>query len=165
VALPFRAETFVGVADFWLHRNAVWVEVSTCCLGAGGLDREGQDLDMFPPSTPAGGCIYYMSSAFIGRRYYAGVQAADEQTCPHGQRRGADLAEYLPDLELRAAIVRGVILQVGVHGRRIGLVPRVSPLKTVGSRPALLEVRGVMAGTPHHNQVVRRSSDSSWGVR
>lgn len=144
---PFRAGLFGTGANFAVRREAALQTGGfDPLLGAGGVGRGGEDLDMFLRLVLAGKRITYLPSALVWHQHRVGLQALSEQVYSYGHGLGAYLAKHMSNPGLRAGL-RGH--GFGESRSALGRARAASEFSHLGlaaRRLALTEMRGLMTG-------------------
>ena len=159
---PFKAGIFGTGANFAVRRNAI-VRLGgfDTLLGAGAPSRGGEDLDIFVRLILAGGRICYLPSAVVWHRHRSGSDALIEQIYSYGHGLGAYVAKYLPNRDLRHALAAHGLNQASGLLGRMRRASQVSQTRSGGTRLALAEAMGVIAGALCYRRAVRRASRST----
>lgn len=156
---PLSAGVFGTGANFAVRRDAIReMGGFDPLLGAGAPGRGGEDLDMFLRLILAGGRICYLPAAFVWHRHRSDTQALGEQTYSYGHGLGAYIAKHLSNRDLRRALVRHGVPQVGILRARMRQASRDSQIGPGGAKLAITEARGVAAGLLSYHRAARRSS-------
>lgn len=144
---PFRAGIFGTGANFAVRREAALrLGGFDPLLGAGGVGRGGEDLDMFLRLVLAGGRIAYMPSALVWHRHRTDLEALSEQVYSYGHGLGAYLAKHLTNPDLRAALRGHGLRESRSTLARVRDASDFSDLGSAARRLALTELRGLVTG-------------------
>lgn len=163
---PFTAGMFGTGANCAFRRSiALQVGGFDPLLGAGGARRGGADLDMFVRILLADGRISYLPSALIWHRHRSDTRALAKQIYAYGHGLGAYLAKYLPEPELRAALLRHGLRHAALALSRQRRASQASQAGIEGGRLALYEIFGIMPGALRYWLAARRPARSTSGTR
>jgi GT2 family glycosyltransferase len=144
---PFAAGVFGRGANFALRRSGVsTVGGFDPLLGAGSPGRGGEDLDMFLRVILAGGRIDYVPSALVWHRHRPDATALSEQLYAYGHGLGAYVAKHQHSRDLQVALLSHGIKHAWSLIRLMRVASRESQLGSRGSRLAVNELRGMLAG-------------------
>jgi GT2 family glycosyltransferase len=156
---PFCAGIFGTGANFAVRRAHVTsLGGFDTLLGVGAPGLGGEDLDMFLRLILAGGRICYLPSAFVWHRHRSDPDALGDQIYSYGHGLGAYLAKHSRNRELRVALVRHGLAQIGVIIGRMRKASRSSQLWSGSAGLGITETRGVIAGALKYRRAARRAS-------
>lgn len=156
---PFQAGIFGAGANFAVRRQAVLdVGGFDPMLGAGGLGRGGEDLDMFLRLILAGGRIDYVPSAIVFHRHRPDMQSLREQLYCYGHGLGAYLAKHMGNRDLRTALRSHALHQSKLTLGRIREASKVSQVHGKARSLVLAEMRGLMTGAVRYRRAMRPTS-------
>lgn len=159
---PFRAGVFGTGANLAVRRSALGpVGVFDALLGAGGPCRGGEDLDMFLRIILAGGRICYLPSAMVWHLYHDDTLPLGQEIYSYGHGLGAYLAKHLPNPQMRAALVRQGLRQVGVVLTRMRRAAQAGRPREGSRRLVLNQAEGVVIGALRYYRAARRVNGSS----
>jgi len=162
---PFRAGIFGTGANFAVRRDLVTsVGGFDPLLGAGAPGLGGEDLDMFLRLILAGGRICYLPSALVWHSHRSDPDALGDQIYSYGHGLGAYLAKHSRNRQLRAALLRHGLAQVGVVIGRMWHASRSSELSRRSAGLGMTEIRGVIAGALAYWRAARRRARLSTDV-
>lgn len=144
---PFKAGIFGTGANFAVRRDVVdHLGGFDPLLGAGGLGRGGEDLDMFLRIILAGGRLCYLPAALVWHQHRADESELAEQVYSYGHGLGAYLAKRLLTHEMPIATLARSLAQSKVMARHMREASNASQMKTRGRRLAANEAWGILAG-------------------
>ncbi len=156
---PFCAGVFGTGANFAVRRGTVTsVGGFDTLLGAGAPGLGGEDLDMFLRLILAGGRICYLPSACVWHRHRSDPDALSDQIYSYGHGLGAYLAKHSQTRQLRVALVKHGLAQVGVMIGRMRRASRSSRPRPVRVGLGITEARGVVAGALTYRRARRQAS-------
>ena len=160
---PFCAGVFGTGANFAVRRGPVMsLGGFDTLLGAGAPGLGGEDLDMFLRLILASGRICYLPSAFVWHRHRSDPDALSEQIYSYGHGLGAYLAKHSHNRQLRVALLRHGLPQIGVMIGRMRQASVTSQLR-FSPRLGITEIRGVMAGAVAYRRAARQAARLSTG--
>lgn len=157
---PFTAGIFGTGANFAVRRQAA-LDLGSfdVLLGAGGLGRGGEDLDMFLRLVLAGGRICYIPSALVWHQHRSDTGALAEQIYSYGYGLGAYLAKHLLNRNFSVSfLMRGFTGKAVDTSHRMQSAAKSSQLNGQARQLALRESAGVAAGALRYYRATRRSS-------
>lgn len=157
---PFTAGIFGTGANFAVKRQAV-AELGGFddLLGAGGLGRGGEDLDIFLRLILAGGRICYVPSALVWHQHRSETGALAEQIYSYGHGLGAYLAKHLLNRNFSVPfLMRGSTGKAIDTSNRMRSAAKSSQLSGQARQLALRESAGVAAGALRYYRARRRSA-------
>lgn len=144
---PFAAGLFGRGANMAVWRIAALKAGGfDTLLGAGGLCRGGEDLDMFVRLILDGGRICYMPSAVIWHRHREDAGALKQAVYVYGYGLGAYLSKHLSRRELRKGLLASAARLPGPQVARMKSASRTSQMGARSARLAVSETWGLLAG-------------------
>jgi GT2 family glycosyltransferase len=154
---PFEAGLFGRGANMAVRRAAA-LEIGGFdpLLGAGGLCRGGEDLDLFVRMILAGGRLCYMPAALIWHRHRESADALGEVVYGYGYGLGAYLSKHLSDRRLRRGLLAKAARLPAPHVARMKSASDSSQLRTRSARLALAEGYGMLAGATRYRLLARQ---------
>lgn len=158
---PFIAGIFGTGANFAVKRQAV-AELGGFdeLLGAGGVGRGGEDLDIFLRLILAGGRICYVPSALVWHQHRSETGALAEQIYSYGHGLGAFLAKHLLNRNFSVSfLIRGSTGKAIDTSNRMRCAANSSQLKGQARQLVLRESAGVATGALRYYRARRRSSE------
>jgi GT2 family glycosyltransferase len=158
---PYASGVFGAGANLALRRDfVVGIGGFDAVLGTGGPCRGGEDLDMFLRIVLAGGRICYIPSALVWHREHAGTEDLVSQMYGYGHGLGSYVAKHLANRELRAILIRHGFAHARVLRGRIRHASEVSRVDRTGTRLAMKEALGFVAGAARYWPARRRAARS-----
>lgn len=159
---PFCAGVFGTGANFAVRRDQVTsLGGFDTLLGAGAAGLGGEDLDMFLRLILAGGRICHLPSALVWHRHRSDPDALGDQIYSYGHGLGAYLAKHASNRQLRAALARYGLAQIGVMLGRMLQASRSSQRWSHSAGLGITEMRGVIAGALSYWRAARKARRSS----
>jgi GT2 family glycosyltransferase len=156
---PFCAGVFGTGANFAVRRSTVTsVGGFDTLLGAGAPGLGGEDLDMFLRLILAGGRICYLPSAYVWHRHRSDPDALGDQIYSYGHGLGAYLAKHSQNRQLRVALVKHGLAQIGVMIGRMRRASRSGQPRPHSVGLGITEARGVVAGALTYRRAARQAS-------
>jgi GT2 family glycosyltransferase len=158
---PLTAGIFGTGANFAVKRRAVaQLGGFDNLLGAGGVGRGGEDLDIFLRLVLAGGRICYVPSALVWHQHRSETGALAEQIFSYGHGLGAYLAKHLLNRNFSVSfLMRGFTGKAIDTSNRMRSAAKSSQLNGQARQLALLESAGVAAGALRYSRARHRSSE------
>jgi GT2 family glycosyltransferase len=156
---PFTAGIFGTGANFAVKRQVVaGLGGFDCLLGAGGVGRGGEDLDMFLRLILAGGRICYVPSALVWHQHRSDTGALAEQIYSYGHGLGAYLAKHLLNRDFSVSfLMRGLTGKAMDTSSRMQSAAKSSKLNGKARQLILRESAGLAAGALRYYWATRQS--------